>query len=501
MKNHTLILLVFTFLSSGPLLSQWINQQIPADIGILLSIDFVNNNSGVSTGWKLNNDAEGRAIYTTNGGLNWYLASLPDSARSLVAVQMMNNLTGYSAGAYNIVSNSSKPTNIQNKIYFDHNRPLVLNKHGLSDSVIGTKAYFLKTTNSGLSWFPYGSMPANSPYVFCMHFVDFSTGFISVERFQNTIFAHGIYKTTNGGINWSFVYSNSDTLTVQGIKFINNNTGFAAGYDHFSGLVPSIQGVMLKTTNSGLNWTKQIFPQVDNFTDISFSNDNTGFASGVDNSTVIYRGIVYKTTNCGNNWIKLSYQVDTTVFEGIEFLPSSPVGFVYGIEGSRDSLFPGFFAYEHLVIAKTTDYGITWTENLSPNTEIFYAGSKMLSTVNWYLTGGSLYLAKIMHTTNGGQIGIIQHNTEIPSEFKLYQNYPNPFNPATTIMFDIPYSDFVKLSIFDALGREISTLVNEQLKPARYEAKWDASKEPSGVYFCKLSSGNYSQTRKLVLLK
>jgi hypothetical protein len=106
-------------------------------------------------------------------------------------------------------------------------------------------------------------------------------------------------------------------------------------------------------------------------------------------------------------------------------------------------------------------------------------------------------------------MGIQPISNEIPIVFELYQNYPNPFNPATKIKFQIPLNKgggfsrgvLTRLTIYDLLGREVTTLVNEQLKPGSYEVEWDASNYPSGVYFYKLSSGNYSETKKLILLK
>ena len=90
--------------------------------------------------------------------------------------------------------------------------------------------------------------------------------------------------------------------------------------------------------------------------------------------------------------------------------------------------------------------------------------------------------------------------------FTLYQNYPNPFNPSTKIRFAIPPAGngrdhFVKVIIYDIIGREVTTLVNEQLQPGSYEADWDASQFSSGVYYYKLISGEYSETKKMVLLK
>ena len=85
--------------------------------------------------------------------------------------------------------------------------------------------------------------------------------------------------------------------------------------------------------------------------------------------------------------------------------------------------------------------------------------------------------------------------------YELTQNYPNPFNPATTISFSVPAQSFVSLKIFDALGREISTLVSEQLFAGTYSRQWDAAGLPSGVYFYRLRAGLFIETKKLVLLR
>jgi hypothetical protein len=103
----------------------------------------------------------------------------------------------------------------------------------------------------------------------------------------------------------------------------------------------------------------------------------------------------------------------------------------------------------------------------------------------------------------------IQNNSEVTSDFRLEQNYPNPFNPITKIKFNIPQSvilsgaknPFIELKIFDNLGREVSTLVNEQLKPGTYDVDFDGSNFSSGVYYYKLIAGDYSETKKMVLVK
>ncbi len=104
-------------------------------------------------------------------------------------------------------------------------------------------------------------------------------------------------------------------------------------------------------------------------------------------------------------------------------------------------------------------------------------------------------------------VGIIQISSEVPQSFFLSQNYPNPFNPSTKIRFALPKSSFAKLVVYDMLGREIETIVNEQLNAGTYEADWDADKFSSGVYFYQLSIFNeqlsieYQEMKKMVLIK
>jgi hypothetical protein len=90
---------------------------------------------------------------------------------------------------------------------------------------------------------------------------------------------------------------------------------------------------------------------------------------------------------------------------------------------------------------------------------------------------------------------------QVPDQYNLFQNYPNPFNPATTIKFDIPKSSLVKLSVFDITGKEIEVLANETLNPGSYSVNWDAGKVSSGIYFYRLTAGDFVQTRKMILVK
>ena len=92
-------------------------------------------------------------------------------------------------------------------------------------------------------------------------------------------------------------------------------------------------------------------------------------------------------------------------------------------------------------------------------------------------------------------------SNEIPKQFSLSQNYPNPFNPTTNFEFSIPQTEFVNLTIYDAMGRVVETLHNGELKPGTYEAEWNASNFPSGVYFYKLSANSFIETKKMILIK
>ena len=103
-------------------------------------------------------------------------------------------------------------------------------------------------------------------------------------------------------------------------------------------------------------------------------------------------------------------------------------------------------------------------------------------------------------------IGIQPISSEIPEVFSLFQNYPNPFNPSTKIKFDIPpvgngRDRSVQIAVYDISGRLVEKIVDENLKPGTYEVEWSATKYSSGVYFYKLVSGVYVNTKKMIMLK
>jgi hypothetical protein len=96
---------------------------------------------------------------------------------------------------------------------------------------------------------------------------------------------------------------------------------------------------------------------------------------------------------------------------------------------------------------------------------------------------------------------IVNISYDVPAEFVLSQNYPNPFNPSTRISYFVPKESFISIKVYDFLGREVTTLVNETKSTGSYELSLDASSLPSGTYFYTLIADNYSTTKKMILLK
>jgi len=318
-----------------------------------------------------------------------------------------------------------------------------------------------KTTTGGLTWDSIYFSPNNR--INKIWFVNNSTGFISDLKSLN--------KSTNGGLNWYLIdSSNIFQKYYKALFFINEQTGWTSRYDTVSKATK-----ILKTTNCGLGWFEQF---IDTSTtsniifDIRFVNAQTGFAVGAG---------IYKTTNSGLIWNNLT---DNSYHYKVFFINQS-TGWV------------GKWNY----VCKTTNCGLNWVSEFIMQGCYFRGLSFINENTGW--TGGMTNVSspKIYKTTVGGVSFINPISEVVPSSFSLSQNYPNPFNPTTIIRFQIKDSKTTTLKIFDLLGREVQTLVNEKLKPGEYEVTFDGSNFPSGVYFYKLQAGDFTDTKKLVLIK
>jgi hypothetical protein len=115
--------------------------------------------------------------------------------------------------------------------------------------------------------------------------------------------------------------------------------------------------------------------------------------------------------------------------------------------------------------------------------------------------GGGSGRGDVMVSLTSIPLSVHKITMEIPTKYDLTQNYPNPFNPTTKIKFDVARVGDVKIVVYDVMGREVQTLVNESLKPGTYETSFDASALNSGVYFYRMVAGDYKETKKLLLLK
>jgi hypothetical protein len=114
---------------------------------------------------------------------------------------------------------------------------------------------------------------------------------------------------------------------------------------------------------------------------------------------------------------------------------------------------------------------------------------------------GSINSPKTVEIRQQKFVSIEKEKSGKPTSYFLYQNFPNPFNPSTTIRFSLPFSDIVILKVFDTLGKEVAELVNRELSSGTYSISFDASNLNAGVYFYKISTGSFQQTRKLILMK
>jgi len=136
------------------------------------------------------------------------------------------------------------------------------------------------------------------------------------------------------------------------------------------------------------------------------------------------------------------------------------------------------------------------------------AGAKLQSAVgqnfvglarqgNTVVTGG--FLADTIFRSV--VVSVAENKEDVPLTYGLKQNYPNPFNPTTIIRYQLPLQSYVTLKVFDILGRDVATLLNEVKQPGTYTVQWHASGVASGVYFCRLQAGQFSAMKKMVLLR
>ena len=223
--------------------------------------------------------------------------------------------------------------------------------------------------------------------------------------------------------------------------------------------------------------TKQIPPQVIN--QLPLTMGTTWTATYAESSYVTISGTTYTTLN--------NHVAENTVDAyGTLTLPGGAVYQALRLKTDRRST-SGTNSFRFISYQFLTKQGVS--VNVSPSdTNQPQTGTISVSNISWSLPASATAVKEVP----GG---------DVPSAFALEQNYPNPFNPSTTITFSAVGNAFVSLKVYDLLGRDISTLVAERLAPGRYSVEWDGSAFPSGVYVCRLQSGEYVESRRLVLVR
>ena len=169
----------------------------------------------------------------------------------------------------------------------------------------------------------------------------------------------------------------------------------------------------------------------------------------------------------------------------------------WAIDIAKDD--PGLFAYGNVsydpVFISTNSGGVfTGTPNMYAEQLFFYDRSNLFINDHGAIS-------KLKVTYNMPVIGIQNISNEVPDDFYLSQNYPNPFNPETNFEFSLPKRNRAELIIYDLTGKEVIKLADEFLEAGKYKVNWNASGFASGIYFYKLTAGNFFQTKKMVLVK
>lgn len=376
--------------------------------------------------------------------------------------------------------------------------------------VFGDSAVVLKTTNGGTNWTNVDIGIANSYSTGRGFMQDANKIYIPASNHVGVGGGDGkILYSSNGGTNW-ITQLNTPLLHGMGmVLFTDLNTGYASGGD----------GSFYKTTNSGTNWNPVNVGAVEDLMYIYFYNASTGYVTSWKTDTI------YKTTNAGGSWIayktNAGYDAVTNIFfvdantgyavsDHSTFMVTSNGGVNWTINASLDTLMAfgltntsstTFYMVSSkgggYCIRKTTNSGANWYVQSSGNDKSLISVRFVDQSTGW-ITGAGI----ILNTNNGGgPIGIKKISNEVPNKYSLEQNHPNPFNPSTFFNFDIVLKGNVKITIFDALGREVETIMNQDLQTGKYKIEWNAGNYTSGVYFYRLETAGFTETKKMILLR
>jgi len=191
---------------------------------------------------------------------------------------------------------------------------------------------------------------------------------------------------------------------------------------------------------------------------------------------------------------------------GITFQPHSVPGWgnINGIESSGNN----FWYTRGEKIFRSTDDGINWTDEYTTPATLTLNHMDFPDSLNGCQMGWAVGYGGTIHKMTSSGVTSMENQNEMPAVYELSQNYPNPYNPSTRIEFTIPSVEthrdaslLVTLKVYDVLGNEVAILVNEYKSAGKYKVSFDASNLVSGLYFYKLTSNGFSETKKMILLR
>jgi photosystem II stability/assembly factor-like uncharacterized protein len=369
--------------------------------------------------------------------------------------------------------------------------------------IAGDSGYIAKTTDFGSTWQKLDS-PTHASIIRCTFSSEDDGWILDSEG--------SIMRTSSGGITWQEVYQSSKD-TVRALASLGGQYAIATG-DSCLVLRTSDGGETWSTVNVGLRPGAVCG-------DVTMGSDGTAFAA--------FDSILYFSSDTGKSWtdartvpffasvgrinrmIRPSKNVIYVFASNADF--SSQINYRSTNEGVTWApiRYPRFAAsstrdfefYSDSVgwaigkaLWKTTDAGKTWTEDLR------YQGNDLFLFADgegWIVGDYGGLIRTDIYTD------VKEDPPAAPREVRLFQNYPNPFNPETAIRYSLPGGGRVTLNVYDLLGREVATLVNEQQPAGEYTRTWDARGRSSGLYICRLTvSGTHStsvQMKKMVLMR
>ena len=283
-----------------------------------------------------------------------------------------------------------------------------------------------------------------------------------------------VFKSTNMGSSW-FAISSGTSGTIREMAISKSDTKVMYATSGGSVYKSNDRGYTFVLSNSGLP-NKTI-------TSINIHPDSSDVAlvtmSGFGGNKI------HKTTNGGANWFSIYGNLpDSPINDGMFYYPNFATNII--------------LAANDVGVFMTTNNGTNWTELAEglPNTVAMH--------MDYNAASGKLRLGTHGRGTwelNGTLLGITNYNTEQPDKYYLKQNFPNPFNPSTKISFGIVRQGFVTLKVYNTLGREVAVLVNSNLSAGTYETSFRGDNLTSGIYFYKLVSNDFSETKRMMLIK